>query len=105
MIPTLNSETANIISKYDLTVFDEITAISRTILTQSLGGNVSAAISTGTTMTTTTLYYEVWNNITENRKVSEQIDSIIKYFEKIGYHIIIRLNTSTSNTIIWEVNW
>jgi hypothetical protein len=105
MIPTLNSETAKIISKYDLIVFDEIVAISRTILTESINGNITAIIDEDTTMTDNTLYYEVWDNITENRKVKEQITSIVNYFEKLGYHITIRLNTVTNNTIIWEVNW
>ena len=105
MIPTLNSETAKIISKTDITVFDEIVAISREILTQSIAGEVSAVIDSGTTMTTDTTYYDVWSDITQDRKKQDQMTSIVSYFEKFGYNIIRRLNSATNNTIVWEINW
>lgn len=105
MIPTINSETANLISNSDLIVFDEIVAISRKILTQSIAGEIVAVIDTGTTMTDDTAYYDVWSDITQDRKKKEQMDSVISYFGKHGYSIIRRLNTTTNNTIVWEINW
>jgi len=105
MIPTLNSETANLISNTDLIVFEEIVAISREILTTSISSEITAIVESGTTMTDDTTYYEVWSGIDQDRKKLERMNLVVSYFQKLGYNIIRRLNATTNNTIVWEINW
>lgn len=105
MIPTLTAENARTISKNDLVIFEEIVVLSREIINQSLDNKYDATVSAGTTMTTTQLYYQVWTGTATDRQISEQMNSVIQYFEKLGYIITRKTNTVSGNTIIWFVQW
>lgn len=105
MTYTVNSNTAQIISRNDLDIFDEITAISRQIIVSSNNGDYEATISSGTTMTDSTNYYNVWIGNTQNRKFTDQMNIVISHFEQLGYNIQRITNTTTNNTFIWKVEW
>jgi hypothetical protein len=50
-------------------------------------------------------YYNVWMNNTTSAELSDQLDQVKKYFQKLGYNIRIEANTMTSNTIQWHIYW
>lgn len=101
----VNSNTAQIISRNDLTIFDEITEISRQIIISSNAGDYEATVSTGTTMTDSTSYYSVWVGSTQNRKLADQMNIVINHFEQLGYQIQRITNQSTNNTFLWKLEW
>jgi hypothetical protein len=105
MTYNVNSNTAQIISRNDLTIFDEVTAISRQIIISSNNGDYTASVSSGTTMTDSTSYYDVWIGSTQDRKLLDQMNIVVSHFTQLGYQIQRLTNTSTNNTFIWKVEW
>lgn len=101
----VNSNTAQIISRNDLTIFDEITEISRQVIISSNNGDYSATVSTGTTMTDSTSYYSVWTGSTQDRKLTDQMNIVINHFEQLGYQIQRITNQTTNNTFFWKIEW
>ena len=105
MTYSVNSNTAQILSRNDLTIFDEITEISRQIIIQGNNGEYSATVSDGTTMTDSTLYYDVWTGTSQSRKLTDQMNVVISHFEQLGYEIQRITNISTGNTFYWKAEW
>lgn len=105
MIPLFTAENARLNSKNDLVIFDEIVYITRVIINQSLNGDYDTTISSGTTMTTTNSYYNVWTGNLLDRQLQEQMNYVIQHFEKVGYTITRKTNPTTNDTIIWFVQW
>lgn len=105
MTYNVNSNTAQIISRNDLTIFDEITAISRQIIISSNNGDYTASITDGTTMTDSNSYFSVWIGVTQDRKLSDQMNIVLSHFTQLGYHIQRITNTTTNNTFIWKIEW
>lgn len=50
-------------------------------------------------------YYDVWTNLTDDRKLSLHMTQVTNYFQGLGYNIVQKLNVTTGNTFIWEVYW
>lgn len=50
-------------------------------------------------------YYNVWQGLVTDNALQDQMDSVIKYYQKLGYNIRIETNTNTSNTIQWHIFW
>ena len=50
-------------------------------------------------------YYDVWSNVTDDRKLSMQMTQVINYFQGLGYSIVQKQNVTTGNTFQWEVYW
>ena len=50
-------------------------------------------------------YYNVWQNLETSVELTDQLDAVAKYFQKLGYNIRIEVNTTTSNTIQWHIFW
>ena len=55
-------------------------------------------------------YYKVWKNQSPSsellvRPMADQMNAVIKYFTDLGYTINRYTNTSTGNTISWNVKW
>jgi hypothetical protein len=50
-------------------------------------------------------YYDVWSNLTDDRKLSLNMTKVINYFQDQGYNIVQKLNTETGSTFKWEVYW
>ncbi len=105
MIPLFTAENARLNSKNDLVIFDEIVYITRVIINQSLDGEYDATISSGTTMTTTSSYYDIWTGTSSDRQLQEQMNSVIQHFEKVGYTITRKTNPNTNDSIIWFIQW
>jgi len=74
--------------------FDTTVTINGTVITGSIMTNNDA---TGLT------YYNVFAEVTTDAKLTEQMDTVIKYFEKYNYTIT---RTSTNGTsITWNLSW
>jgi hypothetical protein len=55
-------------------------------------------------------YYKVWKNQSPSsellvRPMADQMNAVIKYFTDLGYTINRYTNTSTGDTISWNVKW
>lgn len=105
MIPTLSAETSRIISRSDLIIFEEIVSISRGIINQSIDGLYELVVTNSTTMTSTQTYFDVWTGVSVSRPLSEQMNSVIQHFEKLGYTITRQSNTSINNRLNWLIQW
>ena len=71
-------------------------------------GNATVGFTDGTvsaTDPTSRDYYNVWTNLTDDRKRSLHMTQVINYFQRLGYNIVQKLNTTTTNTFQWEVYW
>ena len=102
----------------NLTTQKEINAIELAIVTAtdsgtafsvSVGGaDVSPMTDTSESgLTVAESYYTTWNagaNATDTSKLAE-INSVIDYFTKLSYTIKVKVNTSTSTTLLWNISW
>jgi hypothetical protein len=70
----------------DLTVFDEIRTIERSILVAAKNGDLETIVS-DTTMTTSELYYNVSEGLAENRVIKNQLQTVETYFKDKKYAI------------------
>ena len=50
-------------------------------------------------------YHNVWMGQETSVEITDQLDTVKKYFQKLGYNIRIEANTITSNTIQWHIFW
>lgn len=100
----------------NLTVLAEIHAIETAVLTAIEAGELTATISNNTTMTSTTnyadstdtdaeVYYDVWQGLITDASKEEEMDTIIDYFQNLGYNIVRRQNSATLSTFKWVVSW
>ena len=48
-------------------------------------------------------YYSVWAESTIDAKLLEQMDTVIKYFEK--YHYDITRTSANGSSITWNLSW
>jgi len=69
--------------------------------------NVNGVDVTGTIMTnndaTGQSYYSAWTEATIDAKLTEQMDTVVKYFE--GYSYAITRTSSNGSTITWNISW
>lgn len=75
-------------------------------------GNGTALADLGFTAGTTsasapgsTVYYSVWTGVTEDRKKAYEFAQVVNHFQDLGYNIVAKQNTTTTNTFYWEVYW
>lgn len=71
-------------------------------------GNATVGFTTGTATPPAPAsrdYYDVWTNLTDDRKLSLHMTQVINYFQGLGYNIVQKLNVTTGNTFQWEVYW
>ena len=88
----------------DVTIFNEIRELEDAILSAISNGSYSAE-ATGTTMTLSVTYCNVWQGVTEDRAKFIQMGQVVTYFTDLGYSIERRVNSSTGNTFKWIVSW
>jgi hypothetical protein len=55
--------------------------------------------------TTPNLYYQVFAGTATNTPIQLQMNSVISYFKKLGYSIIVQTNPDTGSTIQWKICW
>ena len=83
----------------------EITSLESKVFANIDAGVLHANVSTGTTMTTSNVYYNVHNSIITDPTKKDQIDYVKKHFVDLGYGINITTNTESNNTIVWNISW
>lgn len=70
--------------------------------------NTAIGITAGTyvpTMPTSINYHDTWRGTRTNRGENQQMNSIIRYFENMGYKIERSANVTSQNTFQWNVYW
>ena len=50
-------------------------------------------------------YYNAWQGVNTDRAISEQISSVEKYFNNLGYRIQKLAHPQTGKTFIWNLYW
>ena len=101
----INATEARKQSRDSVIVLNEVRALESNVLTEVNAGNLEVTISTGTTITNGTTYYQAYNNITSNTTLTDQISTVKKYFTDKGYSINISTNAGTGNTLQWKIKW
>jgi hypothetical protein len=101
----INATQAREKSRNNVTIHNEVRALEGNVLTNVNSGNLEVTVSTGTTMTSNTSYYQAYNNITSNTTLTDQISTVKKYFTDKGYSVNISTNAGTGNTIQWKIKW
>lgn len=109
--PMLTATESRSKSRNDRVIFDEIRTIESSILDAVDAGDYEVGV-TSTTMTDTGAgiavarnYYATWTAVDQNRSRVVQMNSVIDYFQSIGYSIERRLNATTGDTFYWYVAW
>tara|TARA_Y100001937_G_C7127320_1_gene335493 strand:+ start:791 stop:1132 length:342 start_codon:yes stop_codon:yes gene_type:complete len=101
----INATEARKQSRDSVIVLNEVRALESNVLTEVNAGNLEVTISTGTTITNGTTYYQAYNNITSNTTLTDQISTVKKYFTDKGYSVNISTNAGTGNTLQWKIKW
>lgn len=91
-------------SQNDLVIFNEVRDIEESIITASADGSYEVTI-TGTTMCTSSGYYNVWQGATPDRAKEKQMAMVVQYFTDMGYVIERHTNPSTGTTFNWVIYW
>lgn len=50
-------------------------------------------------------YFQVWQEISDDRKIAHQLNTVIKHFESLGYVVDILENAQSQNTFKWTIYW
>lgn len=106
--PMLTAGEARNKARQDRIIFDEIRSVESSILDAIDAGSFEVVVDGGTLMTdseTGVPYYGTWAGVDADRGRANQMDSVIAYFNDIGYAIERRLNPTTGETITWYVVW
>jgi|TARA_A100001011_G_scaffold398686_2_gene504021 hypothetical protein len=83
----------------------EVRAIETSVIANVDAGVLYANIINSTNMTNTSTYYNVWNSITTDPTKLDQLNYVKKHFENLGYGVNITTNSSSNNTINWNISW
>ena len=101
----LNATEARKKTRDSVTILNEVRALEANVLTQVNAGNLEVTVSSGTTITNGTTYYQAYNNISTNTTLTDQISTVKKYFTDKGYSVNISTNAGTGNTLQWKIKW
>ena len=101
----VNATQARTNSRNNSVIHGEITSLESKVFANIDAGVLYANVSTGTTMTTSNVYYNVHNSIITDPTKKDQIDYVKKHFVDLGYGINITTNTESNNTIVWNISW
>ena len=90
-------------------VLTEINYIKEQIDTAAPGGALSVTIAGGTTMTSSTQYFNAWNDPTTfsddtSSLDRSRMDAVIAYFSRLGYRVQ-RQRVATTNFFQWTISW
>lgn len=83
----------------------EVRSLETSVLSSVENGNLSVSVSSGTTMTTSTDYYNAYFSIAADDTKSDQLTYVTRYFTDLGYGITLTENPSTQNTLVWNISW
>ena len=101
----VNATQARADSRNNVVVHGEIRSIESEVFSNIDSGVLYANIISSTTMTNSNVYYNVWNGTQTDPTKLDQINYVKKYFTDLGYGVNITTNTSSNNTISWNVSW
>jgi len=69
------------------------------------GATVTATIGANTWSTDPSDYYDVLAGLDSDAVISDQIQYILDYFTSLGYNIRAQTNSTTTNTMQWQIIW
>ena len=81
-------------------VFDSVSTVATATATAGTG-----FVSTSPPNSTPTDYFSVFSGLTTDVVISDQLQYILDYFTALGYNIRIQTNSTTTNTIQWQIIW
>lgn len=50
-------------------------------------------------------YFRVWKGVEENDVAEYQMNTVIEYFQNLGYSIVRQTNPDTQQTLMWYIRW
>ena len=86
-------------------IHTEVADIETSILTEVQAGNLSVKVDGGTPMTSNVSYYNAYYGVTNDPAKVAELQTVEQHFYNLGYNIRINTNTTTDNTLVWNVNW
>ena len=101
----VNATQARADTRNNVVVHGEIRSIESEVFSNIDSGVLFANIISSTTMTNSNVYYHVWNGTVTDPTKLDQINYVKKYFTDLGYGVAILTNTSSNNTITWNISW
>jgi hypothetical protein len=119
MLPLLNGTSARNWARDNSVITQEIMIISLAITVAAEAHTLSTTVQSDTTVTingvsvtgspmtmnnaTGLTYYNVWAATAVNAKLAEQMNTVVKYFQKYGY--AITRTSASGSSITWNVSW
>ena len=101
----VNATQARKDSRNNSVIHAEVRTIENKVFANIDAGLLYANVVSSSTMTNSSVYYNVWNAITTDPTKLDQMNYVKKYFEDLGYGVNVKTNTSTNNTITWNISW
>lgn len=101
----INATQARRDTRNNSVIHSEVRSIESAVLANVDAGVLYANVSSGTSMTDSNTYYKAYYGITNDRTLVDQIAYVEQYFKNLGYGVKITENTSTGDTIIWNISW
>ena len=92
-------------TRNNVVVHGEITTLESKVLANIDAGVLYANVSSNTTMTDSNVYYNVWNSIITDPTKLDQLNYVKNHFVNLGYGVSVTTNTSSNNTIVWNISW
>ena len=88
-----------------ITILNECNSIEVNIIESVQSGNLNVRIDGNTTMTTSNAYYNAYYGVTNDPTKVAELQTVEQHFYNLGYNVVITVNTTTENTLVWNVNW
>jgi hypothetical protein len=101
----VNATTARRDSRNNSVIHGEVRSIETAVLANIDAGILYANVTSGTTMTGNVSYYNAWNGVTDDSTKLDQINYVKDYFVNLGYAVYIGTNSTSNNTITWNISW
>ena len=86
-------------------IHTEVSDIETSIITEVQSGNLSVQVSSGTTMTTSNAYYNAYYGVSNDATKVAEVQTVEQHFYNLGYNIRVTVNTTTTDTLVWSINW
>jgi len=100
-----NAATARTNTRNNSVIHSEVRSIETAVLGNIDAGVLYANVSTGTTMTNSNAYYKAYYGVTADLTKKDQVNYVAKYFKDLGYGVKVAQNTTTTDTITWNITW
>lgn len=88
-----------------IVIHNECNSIETDIIESVQAGDLSVTISGTTVMTQNSEYYYAYYGVTNDPTKVAEIQTVEQHFYNLGYNFVITVNTTTENTLVWNVNW